>query len=74
MTAPLPPGPPDVHPDDVADYLHVRLTRDGTLRELEAAKRVDESMRADPNVRAFVEQLLALEEPTLHPERHPSAN
>jgi len=63
-----------VNPDDVAVYLEVQLTKTGTLKQLETARKIDDAMNADPKVRAFVEQLLRLQEPGMHPENHPSAN
>lgn len=73
-TNPNTTGGPNVNPDDVAVYLELKLTKRGTLDQIAAAKRVDDAMQADPAVRAYVEELLRLEDPTLHPEKYPSQN
>ena len=71
---PSPDSPPKVNPDDVATYLELRLKKSGTFTEIAAAKRVDDAMKVDSAVRAYVEELLRLEDPTLHPEHYPSTN
>ncbi|MDD5751612.1 MAG: hypothetical protein PHS73_03790 [Candidatus Peribacteraceae bacterium] len=71
---PVPGGPPDINPDDVAVYLEVQLTKTGTERQVQTAMEVERAMGTDPKVRAFVEQLLRLQEPIMHPENHPSGN
>ena len=67
-------GPPNINPDDVAVYLEVKLKKSGTERELATAMGVERAMEADPNVRAYVEELLRLTDPAMHPENHPSPN
>lgn len=67
-------GTPNVNPDDVATYLELKITKQGTLKQIAAAKRVDDAMQLDPVVREYVEQLLRLEDPAIHPEKYPSAN
>ncbi len=69
-----PSDTPNVNPDDVATYLELKITKGGTLKQVAAAKRVDDAMQADPAVREYVEQLLRLEDPAIHPEKYPSAN
>jgi len=69
-----PDSPLNINPDDVAVFLAVKTRRSATWRELSIAKTVEDAMKADPKVRAYVEELLRLEDPAIHPERYPSAN
>ncbi|MDD4287275.1 MAG: hypothetical protein PHN33_02905 [Candidatus Peribacteraceae bacterium] len=77
MVSPASPTPeniPELHPDDVATYLHVMESKTAASeKELATAKRVDDALKI-PEVRAQWAAVLQLEDPVLHPEKYPSAN
>lgn len=72
--SPSPTEIPELHPDDIATYLHVMESRTAaSLEELAVAKRVDDALKI-PAVREQWKAILDLEDPVLHPEKYPSAN
>ncbi|MDO8469202.1 MAG: hypothetical protein Q7S29_05595 [Candidatus Peribacter sp.] len=77
MVSPASPTPeniPELHPDDVATYLHVMESKTAASeKELATAKRVDDALKI-PAVREQWKAILHLEDPVLHPQKYPNPN
>jgi hypothetical protein len=73
MDSPLTPTPPNINPDDVAEYLLWKRLKH--TDHPETVRSVVIKIEADPKVRAFVEQLELLDNPLLdQPYPPPSSN